>query len=43
VVFDDYGFMKTGGITQIANEVAKGPDRRMLHNLNGHAVILKLA
>ena len=43
VVFDDYGFLMCHGVTQLANEVAVGEDRVFFHNLNGHAVIVKLS
>ncbi len=42
VVFDDYGFLSTGGITRLVNEERSRADRLMLHNLNGHAVFVKL-
>jgi len=42
VVFDDYGFLSTGGITRLVNETRSEPDRVMMHNLNGHAVFVKL-
>jgi O-methyltransferase len=42
VVFDDYGFLSTGGITRLVNEERLKTDRLMLHNLNGHAVFVKL-
>jgi O-methyltransferase len=42
VVFDDYGFLSTGGITRLVNEERVKTDRLMLHNLNGHAVFVKL-
>ena len=41
VVFDDYGFGTTPGITQFVNEQRGLPDRLVLHNLNGHGVIVK--
>lgn len=41
VVFDDYGFLSTGGITRLVNEERSKPDRMMLYNLNGHAVFFK--
>ena len=41
-VFDDYGFLSTGGITRLVNEERGHTDRLMLHNLNGHAVFIKL-
>jgi O-methyltransferase len=42
VVFDDFGFLSTGGITRLVNEERSKTDRLMLHNLNGHAVFVKL-
>lgn len=42
VVFDDYGFGSTNGITNFVNEQRKLADRTIIHNLNGHAVIIKL-
>jgi O-methyltransferase len=42
VVFDDYGFLSTGGITRLVNEERGKRDRIMTHNLNGHAVFVKL-
>jgi O-methyltransferase len=42
VVFDDYGCLSTGGITRLVNEERSKTDRLMLHNLNGHAVFVKL-
>ena len=43
VVFDDYGFLSTGGITRLVNEESVKPDRLVFHNLNGHAILVKLA
>jgi O-methyltransferase len=43
VVFDDYGFKTTTGITKYVNEAMRGQDRTMVHNLNGHAVVIKTA
>ena len=42
VVFDDYGFSSTNGITNYVNEQRKLTDRTVIHNINGHAVIIKL-
>ena len=42
VVFDDFGFSSTDGITNFVNEQRKLTDRTVIHNLNGHAVIIKL-
>lgn len=41
VVFDDYGFQSCPGIARFVDEVKYGPDRLYLHNLNGHAVLIK--
>lgn len=43
VVFDDYGFQGCDGITQLVNERATVTASVMLHNLNGHAVLVKIA
>jgi O-methyltransferase len=40
LVFDDFGFRVCGGIVQLVNELA-GPKRLVLHNLNGHALVVK--
>ncbi|HEX7581007.1 MAG TPA: TylF/MycF/NovP-related O-methyltransferase [Thermoanaerobaculia bacterium] len=42
VVYDNYGFPGCSGITQHVNEQASSPDRLVLHNLNGHAVVVKI-
>jgi O-methyltransferase len=41
VVFDDYGFPATPGVTQFVNEQRGLDDRLVLHNLNGHGLIVK--
>lgn len=43
VVFDDYGFDTTSGIARLVNTYRGSPDRVVVHNLNGHAVIVKTA
>lgn len=43
VVFDDYGGTETDGITQFVNERFGQPGCLILHNLNGHAVMVKTA
>jgi O-methyltransferase len=40
VVFDDYGFERCGGVTKMVNEL-RGDRMAMVHNLNGHALIIK--
>jgi O-methyltransferase len=41
IVYDDYGFLSTGGVTRAVNESRNLRDCVMLHNLNGHAVFVK--
>ena len=41
VVYDDYGFQGCEGITRFVEEQRGLPDRLLLHNLNGHAIIVK--
>lgn len=41
VVYDDYGFKECEGITKYVNEQLTESDRLVLHNLNGHAVVIK--
>ncbi len=44
VVFDDYGFFTCEGIaTFVDQELRKQPGLVVLHNLNGHAVVVKTA
>lgn len=41
IVFDDYGFHTTTGVTEYVNEQKTRTDCIILHNLNGHAVMVK--
>lgn len=41
VVYDDYGFPRTSGITRHVDDQRSKPDRITLYNLNGHAVVVK--
>ncbi len=41
VVFDDYGFPACPGVTQLVNEQRMLADRLVLHNLNGHGLVVK--
>lgn len=41
VVYDDYGFEGCAGVTRYVDEQASGPDRVVVRNLNGHAVVVK--
>lgn len=43
VVFDDYGFNGCEGVTRFVNEFAARADVLKIHNLNGHAILVKLA
>ncbi len=43
VVFDDYGFVETDGVTRLVNELTGVPSALIIHNLNGHAVMVKTA
>lgn len=42
IVYDDYGFYGCEGVTALVNEEAARTDRLVIHNLNGHAVVIKL-
>jgi O-methyltransferase len=42
VVYDDYGFLGCEGVTTLVNQRA-GLGGLTVHNLNGHAVVIKLA
>ena len=42
IVYDDYGFKGCDGITKYVEEQIPREDRLVIHNLNGHAIILKL-
>ena len=41
VVFDDYGFHGCEGVTRLVNELRSSREFLCVHNLNGHAVLLK--
>ena len=42
IVFDDYGFATCDGVTRFVNEERSKKDRLVIHNLNGHAILIKL-
>lgn len=42
VVFDDYGFHSCTGVTRLVEEYRNYPDRQIIHNLNGHAIMIKI-
>jgi O-methyltransferase len=41
VVFDDYGFPACPGITRFVDEQRMQADRLVLHNINGHGLLVK--
>jgi O-methyltransferase len=41
VVFDDYGFPACPGVTKLVDEQRMRDDRLVLHNLNGHGILVK--
>ncbi len=43
IVYDDYGFLGCDGITKLVEEQRALPDRLVFHNLNGHAIVVKLS
>lgn len=42
IVFDDYGYVRTDGITRHVNEMMADRDKLVFYNLNGHAIIVKV-
>jgi O-methyltransferase len=42
VVFDDYGFHTCTGVTKLVETYRAYPDRLVIHNLNGHALMIKI-
>jgi len=43
VVFDDYGFYSCGGVTRLVDRMIGEPDRLVVYNVNGHALVIKRA
>jgi O-methyltransferase len=43
VVFDDYGFRGTPGVTKLVDACASLPNRVVVYNLNGQALMIKTA
>ena len=43
IVYDDYGFPECQGVTQFVNEQMNDTDKHIIYNLNGHAVVIKIA
>jgi len=42
IVYDDYGFQGCDGVTKYVEEQMPYKDRLVIHNLNGHAIVVKL-
>jgi O-methyltransferase len=42
IVFDDYGFYQCGGVARYVDELRMQGDCLVIHNLNGHALCIKL-
>ena len=42
IVFDDYGFSSTDGVTSFVNEIRELDNFFFLYNLNGHAIFVKI-
>jgi O-methyltransferase len=42
VVFDDYGFHTCDGVAKLVEEQRKYKDRIVIHNLNGHGLVIKI-
>lgn len=41
VVFDDYGFYSCSGVTRLVDRMRGMPDRLVVYNVNGHALVVK--
>jgi len=41
IIFDDYGFSTCEGVTALVNEIRDNQDFVFVHNLNGHAILIK--
>jgi O-methyltransferase len=42
IVFDDYGFSSCEGVTKYCNELRLNSNFLFIHNLNGHAIFIKV-
>ena len=42
MVFDDYGFSGCEGVTKYCEELRKNSNFYFIHNINGHAIFIKL-
>jgi O-methyltransferase len=43
IIYDDYGFLGCEGVTSLVNERHQNPGAVTLHNLNGHAIVVKVS
>jgi O-methyltransferase len=43
IIYDDYGFSACEGVTNLVNERHQNPGAVTLHNLNGHAIVVKVS
>lgn len=43
LIFDDYGFFGCEGVTKYCDEFRENSKFRFIHNLNGHAVFIKVS
>jgi O-methyltransferase len=41
MVFDDYGFVGCDGVTRYVDELRRSSEVLYVHNLNGHAIVIK--
>ena len=42
IVYDDFGFRRMQGVTTFVESQRGKPDRLVIHNLNGHGIIIKI-
>ena len=42
IVYDDFGFSGTQGVTKYVESQRNKPDRLVIHNINGHGLIVKV-
>lgn len=43
IIYDDYGFEGCRGIAELVEEQRNYLDRLIIHNLNGHGIVIKIA
>lgn len=41
ILIDDFGFIGCDGVTNYINKLKADPDKIIIHNLNGHAILIK--